>query len=83
MIYDKMSMNLEEMYDERDDLKCAVTLLKKASTCISRKKEDVHTLLAQLTNLIEKEEKALEVLIAENAPMNRIRRQCREGEKCK
>lgn len=54
----KRKMNiekLEKMYDERDDLECAVSLLKKASTCISDDLESVQSDLAWVIDAIEEE----------------------------
>jgi len=48
-------VKLEKMYDERDDLECAVSLLKKASTCISEDLESVRSDLAWVIDAIEEE----------------------------
>ncbi len=48
-------VKLEKMYDERDDLECAVSLLKKASTCISAELESVQSDLAWIIEALEEE----------------------------
>ena len=48
-------LELEKMYDERDDLECAVSLLKKASTCISTELESVQSDLAWIIEAVEEE----------------------------
>jgi hypothetical protein len=52
----KKNMNLEQMYDERDDLKCAVTLLKMASACISEECESAKSEIRRLIAALEEEE---------------------------
>jgi hypothetical protein len=53
-------VKLEKMYDERDDLECAVSLLKKASTCISQELESVQSDLAWVIETLEEELTLLE-----------------------
>ncbi len=48
-------VKLEKMYDERDDLECAISLLRKASTCISTDLESVQSDLAWVIDAIEEE----------------------------
>ena len=48
-------VKLEKMYDERDDLECAISLLRKASTCISKDLESVQSDLAWVIDAIEEE----------------------------
>lgn len=48
-------LELEKVYDERDDLECAVSLLKKASTCISTELESVQSYLAWIIEAVEEE----------------------------
>lgn len=71
----KRKMNiekLEKMYDERDDLECAVSLLKKASTCISDDLESVQSDLAWVIDAIEEELSLLDDSI--NALTKSVRR---------
>ena len=71
-------LKLEKMYDERDDLECAVSLLKKASTCISTELESVQTELAWIIETIEEE-----LALLENSINQLSRISCRKGEgKC-
>lgn len=63
---------LEKMYDERDDLECAVSLLKKASTCISDDLESVQSDLAWVIDAIEEELSLLDDSI--NALTKSVRR---------
>ncbi len=51
----KKNMNLEQMYDEKDDLECAVSLLKKASSCISEDLESVQSDLEWVIEALEEE----------------------------
>ncbi len=51
----RKNMNLEQMYDEKDDLECAVTLLKKASTCISEDLESVQSDIEWVIEALEEE----------------------------
>jgi hypothetical protein len=57
-------LKLEKMYDERDDLECAVSLLKKASTCISDEHESVRTDIAWAIEALEEEVEILKGSIA-------------------
>ena len=51
----RKNMNLEQMYDEKDDLECAVSLLKKASTCISEDLESVQSDIDWVIEALEEE----------------------------
>ncbi|MBQ9975037.1 MAG: hypothetical protein IJP16_00890 [Clostridia bacterium] len=67
MLDQEIKMNekcLEKMYDERDDLECAVSLLKKASTCISEEHESVQSDLAWVIEALEEEVDILESSIS-------------------
>lgn len=54
----KIKMNiseLEKMYDERDDLEYALSLLRKASACISDELESVRSDIAWIIGSLEEE----------------------------
>ena len=72
-------VELEKMYDERDDLECAVSLLKKASTCISTELESVQTDLVWIIESLEEELALLEDSIKGCSVPSRHK----EGEKCR
>lgn len=73
----KRKMNvvkLEKMYDERDDLECAVSLLKKASTCISAELESVQSDLTWIIEALEEEVALLDDSIKWHSAIS-----CRKG----
>ena len=72
-------LKLEKMYDERDDLECAVSLLKKASTCISTELESVQTDLARIIGVVEEEV----ALLDDSINGFRIVSRREEGEGCR
>ena len=67
-------LELEKMYDERDDLECAVSLLKKASTCISTELESVQSDLAWIIEAVE------EVALLDDSIKGLSIVSCRKGE---
>lgn len=71
-------VKLEKMYDERDDLECAVSLLKKASTCISTELESVQTDLAWIIEAVKEEVALLDDSIKGLSTVSRRK----GGEKC-
>lgn len=72
-------LELEKMYDERDDLECAVSLLKKASTCISAELESVQSDLAWIIEAVEEEVALLDDSIKGLSVSSRRK----EGEVCR
>ena len=70
-------VKLEKMYDERDDLECAISLLKKASTCISRELESVQSDLAWVIEALEEE-----LLLLDNSINGFTQIRCKEAEEC-
>lgn len=52
--------SFEKMIDERDDLECAISLLKRASSCISDEMEKVKEDLSWLIEVLEEETSIIE-----------------------
>ena len=65
------NMNLEQRYDEKDDLECAVSLLKKASSCISKELEGVHTNISRVIETLEEEISLVDSSIKASSPFKR------------
>ncbi len=68
----RKNMNFEQMYDEKDDLECAVSLLKKASSCISEDLESVHSDIEWVIEALEEEIALVEDLIRSNSRLSRV-----------
>ena len=52
--------SFEKMIDERDDLECAISLLKRATSCISDDMERVKEEIAWLISVLEEETSLIE-----------------------